>query len=111
MIMTNSEMLELAAKAAGINGQWSDYHQAICYSIKGSLDMHVWRPQADDGDSKRLAVKLRISVEFVDGGFLATHEDSAARHFAAFTCYGGDADKAWRYAVLNVAAQIGALMP
>lgn len=64
--MTDRELLELAAKAAGVNGQWSDYHNGICYSKKGSLDMHVWRPLDDDGDALRLAVQLRLVVHVWD---------------------------------------------
>ena len=61
--MNDRELLELAAKAAGVNGQWSDYHNGICYSKKGSLDMHVWRPLDDDGDALRLAIHLGFTVE------------------------------------------------
>lgn len=61
--MNDRELLELAAKAAGFNGQWSDYHNGICYSKKGSLDMHVWRPLDDDGDALRLAMRLGFTVE------------------------------------------------
>ena len=65
--MSDRELLEAAAKLAGISGVWSDYHQGICHSIRGSLDMHIWRPLTDDGDALRLAVKLGLHIECPDG--------------------------------------------
>ncbi len=47
MKMTDKELLELAAKAAGIKGK------AI-----------YWNPLTDDGDAFRLAVKLHIDVNY-----------------------------------------------
>jgi hypothetical protein len=52
--MTNRELLELAAKAAGITlGEyWTPY--------LGSHHDHCWNPLTDDGDALRLAVKLNL---------------------------------------------------
>ncbi len=58
--MSDKELLELAAKAAGIkyyqidqlaNGQWR------CFDEFGSV---VFSPLTDDGDALRLAVKLDL---------------------------------------------------
>ena len=58
--MTNRELLELAAKAAGIK-----------YTVKNGVLVshgdHVsppmpWNPLDDDGDALRLAVKLRLMI-------------------------------------------------
>ncbi len=58
--MTDREMLELAAKAAGI--AWSQEYQ--CYL--GEPDVNgvrvKWLPREDDGDALRLAVKLGMNV-------------------------------------------------
>jgi hypothetical protein len=54
------KLLEDAAKAAGINGEWS--------TTVGGWDCliepngHAWQPIYDDGDALRLAVKLNIRV-------------------------------------------------
>ena len=57
--MTDCELLELAAKAAGHKLEW--------YIPKaGSDEPHIegidWNPLTDDGDALRLAVKVGISV-------------------------------------------------
>jgi len=52
--MSDRELLELAAKAAGIEGEWS---------TSGLWHRHVlWNPLVDDGDALRLAVKLNLLV-------------------------------------------------
>lgn len=62
------ELLEMAAKAAGIDLRWKlGVHQitlppALPYYLVGGLDQY-WNPLTDDGDALRLAVKLGIDVE------------------------------------------------
>lgn len=59
--MTDKELLELAAKAAG-----EPYYE---HAPEGGLYLSNgadWNPLADDGDALRLAVKLHMS--FVSGG-------------------------------------------
>jgi len=56
--MTDRELLEAAAKAAGIFLQWS--RDGMCRPLNG-LD-EDWNPLTDDGDALRLAVKLGIHV-------------------------------------------------
>ena len=58
--MNDRELLERAAKAAGIELEWDGppanwrpmYYQGKTY--------HGWNPLADDGDALRLAVKLGL---------------------------------------------------
>lgn len=57
--MTDRELLEAAARAAGYTLAWS--------SVEGipprkADDMETWDPLADDGDALRLAVKLAIEI-------------------------------------------------
>ena len=54
--MTNRELLELAAKAAG-------YQYTNCgrYIIMDGIPEN-WNPLRDDGDAFRLAVKLRLQI-------------------------------------------------
>jgi len=56
--MTDRELLEAAAKAAGID--WADGHEST-----GLRDQNgrVWNPLTDDGDAFRLAVKCGIDLE------------------------------------------------
>lgn len=59
--MTDRELLEAAAKAAGIKVGWRESVGCLCYS--GSPYHCAWNPLTDDGDALRLAVALRLNVE------------------------------------------------
>jgi hypothetical protein len=68
---TDRELLELAAKAAGLpiefdegtcNGWWPNGRTST-----GDVD-EWWNPLTDDGDALRLAVKLRLQVHIEDYG-------------------------------------------
>lgn len=52
--MTDRELLELAAKAAGI--------ECDTLSMVSDPYLRIWNPLTDDGDALRLAVKLNLSV-------------------------------------------------
>ncbi len=54
--MTDKELLELAARAAGIDVE------AGCKRNKDALE-NWWNPLTDDGDALRLAVKLNLHVK------------------------------------------------
>ena len=65
--MSDRELLEMAAKAAGYDGlRWSMLRQCF-YDCSGVY----WRPLDDDGDALRLAIKLGVDLLF-------THEDVEA---------------------------------
>ena len=60
--MTDRELLELAAKAAGVDKlglYWSDTARCLLDGEMFSFD-----PLTDDGDALRLAVKLRLELGF-----------------------------------------------
>lgn len=57
--MTDRELLEKAAQAAGIQlHHWSEFHGFIRVDPDTDDDGPPWNPLADDGDAFRLAVKL-----------------------------------------------------
>jgi hypothetical protein len=102
--VTDRELLELAAKAAGIELAW----MTIVHS--GEEFVSNWHPLANDGDALRLAVKLKISV--------------LQEFDRVIACYGGDEHEfeteflyekptptdlyaATRRAIVRAAAQIG----
>ena len=107
--MTDRELLELAAKAAGIplvrlepETVWDTGH----------ITRAGWNPLTDDGDALRLAVKLAIEIlpdlqvnevrtAFMVGsyGYNTTEE------------IGTDPDAATRRAIVRAAAEIGKAMP
>jgi len=56
--MTDKELLELAAKAAGLTNWWDGWHD------EGRETGDYWNPLTDDGDALRLAVKLDMDIVF-----------------------------------------------
>lgn len=60
--MEDRELLEMAAKAAGIKHPGGEH----CVNGPAVWDCEAlrwWRPLTDDGDALRLAVKLKLIVE------------------------------------------------
>ena len=115
--MNDRELLELAAKAAGIKIDKSETNGGgrgnTGFDLLGNavLDWHndkTWNPLTDDGDALRLAVKLQIQI---------TPGTYNKDEFSAFKAAGGEAhefrhyqqDKyaATRRAIVRAAAQIG----
>lgn len=83
--MTDRELLEAAAKAAGIVYE-PRYVDPEGVKLRGLLQPSGianipptwWNPLTDDGDALRLAVKLRISVYHAPSGFsLAVSADGS----------------------------------
>ena len=69
--MTDRELLELAAKAAGIELKW--HHSGECaYARRNGEYWAVWNPRDDDGDALRLAVALNMDIRY------ALYDSSAA---------------------------------
>jgi hypothetical protein len=105
------ELLELAAKAAGIEFTWvtrniqvgvpdtygvRQYREEPCPMIAGLF----WSPLTDDGDALRLALNVpEISLQWaISEGWLAVGEN-AARHAAT------------RRAIVEAAAEVGRSLP
>lgn len=93
--MTDRELLEAAAKAAGY---WS--HEFNCAA---SLPTPGWNPLTDDGDALRLAVRLhmRVSgggVDWVGKEWIDAFEEDEADEMAAT-----------RRAIVRAAAEMAAL--
>ena len=55
--MTDRELLELAAKAAGIELVWRSFSN-VPSLFKGLSSDEIWNPLTDDGDALRLLVRL-----------------------------------------------------
>lgn len=118
---TDRELLELAAKAAGITGEWERddayiqerYVFIIPYSNHGLMTGIPWNPLKDDGDALRLAVNLGLTVESnANDGDCAAYEPRNVR--AASVEWGGMDDAvrlaATRRAIVRAAAAIGESM-
>ena len=107
--MTDRELLELAAKAAGIELRW--YPDGTAYSdsrCKGYWD--VWNPLTDDGDALRLAVYLCLAVRLLEKCVFVESNPDTLLGFSSVSemeMYAGDPYAATRLAVVRAAAEIG----
>lgn len=67
--MSDRELLQLAAKAAGVVGEYEcwagqGFIEGIRQILNGSKCYRLWNPLTDDGDALRLAVALNLTVVF-----------------------------------------------
>lgn len=100
--MSDRELLEHAAKAAGIDAHITDWFSHV---KDGDGDyLKPWNPLTDDGDALRLAVKLRISL-MMRGISLSAFDQGETLHIEEW--YGGDMATATRRAIVRAAATIG----
>jgi hypothetical protein len=99
--MSDRELLELAAKAAGI--ELSDDH----YWRDGFWTR--WSPLTDDGDALRLAVRLHFAIDI--GVTLTSIDGIQDRDKGiASELHGDDPYAATRRAIVRAAAEIGRVM-
>jgi len=112
-MMTDRELLELAAKAAGINALWSpDGLLRDCNNGHPAQNIYSappWNPLTDDGDALRLAVKLHINIEIwnVDNLVRANIYILHRGHGCFEERYTVDPYAATRRAIVHAAAEIG----
>lgn len=106
--MTDRELLELAAKAAGIELTWKDWgagNGATAYKGDGSYMPCRWNPLSDDGGALRLAVKLGIGMVHHLGWGQVFHPSFNGERIDFH--YDPDAETATRRAIVRAAAEIG----
>lgn len=110
--MNDKELLELAAKAAGIELKWGTDETAYSNDIFPGY-WRIWNPLRDDGDALRLAVKLGLDV-CIDTlaeigarthviGFFDTASSETVNAIEKY----GDPYAATRRAIVRTAAEIG----
>lgn len=99
--MTDRELLERAAKAAGI--EWDEEEGHGWYQDDGCWTW--WNPLTDDGDALRLAVTLLISVNPGHGYTVCA---KAKKHKSGWTheYVGRDLAAATRRAIVRAAAEL-----
>ncbi len=112
--MTDRELLEAAAKAAGIDAEWhndddADFDAAhegmFLKGARSPNNSKYWNPLTDGGDALRLAVKLR---HFRVG--LGECIGRGAYSHIAMLESGPDPDAATRRAITRAAAEVGRTM-
>lgn len=115
---TDRELLELAAKAAGI--QYHSYieHELIGRGINiGDLDTPIWNPLDQDGDALRLAAALHIDIVHIGltvrgrthSGYFGNGEHGVVD--AEVAEFGSDRAANIRRAIVRAAAEIGKVTP
>ena len=100
--MTDRELLELAAKAAGI-----EVTAVVADGIPHRFGGGYWNPLTDDGDALRLAVKT--GEPFVVRTRCVTMMSGLREDFDP--SIPGDDLRATRRAIVRAAAEIGKAMP
>lgn len=100
---TDRELLEGAAKAAGIDATKPEYAGGVFlgFRCRDTKPVH-WNPLTDDGDALRLAVQLKIDLEF-------GQEDVTASVWTDTAYIGAFQEKhaATRRAIVRAAYEIG----
>ena len=117
--MTDRELLELAAKAAGYQyiKPVEDYDGSLVLEVGSTNPMrtYTWNPLKDRAQALELAVQLHISVQFIWDGENDQYDTVAASRGAAYACeqigitmYNEfDSNAATCLAIVRAAAEIG----
>lgn len=100
--MDDRELLELAAKAAGVAGKYEPN-----FGIMSPAWPWAWNPLTDDGDALRLAVKLGMTLRLSPEGY-AVAQHQLASYVEERNAL--DANAATRRAIVRAAAEIGRSM-
>ena len=107
--MTDKELLEAAAKAAGIEGEHRTENLCVggdwmdVTAIFFADGMGWWNPLNDDGDALRLAVKLNLNLRFGAQWVLVHNSEvEASQSLSEDPC------AATRRAVVRAAAELAA---
>lgn len=106
---TDRELLELAAKAAGVGPVLCYESARNCLRVGDREGYKVWQPLTKDGEALRLAVALRLDVLHLSmvGEVMVESNDGEA---SAFEDCEADPLAATRRAIVRAAAEIGAAM-
>lgn len=107
---TDRELLELAAKAAGIDGRYFHSDNPIHCGIYQARGEYYWNPLISDSEALRLAVKLGIGLGFDMQNMTLT---AYAQHTADYwdeDVSDSDPYAATRRAIVRAAAEVGRSM-
>lgn len=109
---TDRELLELAAKAAGIKYEWHHGCGDALHLTAPDATAIYWNPLSDDGDAARLANALRLTTYHDDLAVIIKHKRYSWEWMGEMVDEdGGDRNAATRRAIVRAAAAIGEQMP
>jgi hypothetical protein len=103
MKLKDKELLELAAKAAGI--EYVIHNELFLVDVD-EMGHTVWNPLKDDCDAFRLAVRLKIDIGFDSSGKL-TSSYCDVMNDRLIELHNDDPYAATRRAIVRAAAEIG----
>lgn len=112
LVDNERELVELAAKAAGIKGAWQDgWFPGIVGQEIGDADV-PWNPRRNDGQALRLAVKLGLcmTIDLEFGGETEVWDYGAIGGVWEAESHNQDPYAATRLAITRAAAEIGRAM-
>lgn len=106
--ITDKELLELAAKAAGLKDPvWDDFYNAISYTVRKGFEDCPWNPLNNDSEAFNLAADLRLAINpgkhIGDGCTVETQLPG----IAGVTVFRKDPAAQMRRAIVMAAAEIG----
>lgn len=107
---SDRELLELAAKAAGLRVAWLAYGSMVLLDTQSNEGCDAWNPLTDDGDALRLAATLRLEIMVMDGFGQVWCEDKYGIYRARVD-FSDDIAADYRRAIVESAAMIGRSMP
>jgi hypothetical protein len=108
--MSDKELLELAAMAAGRKIRW-DGNVAVLLDFEPGYDAcSGWNPLADDGDALRLAIRIGMNLALVPGRAFAVaacgFDINGVPRSEVVEAHGSDPYAATRRAIVRAAASI-----
>ena len=113
MTDADRDLLERAARASGVQGEWARWHQSYGDEWVEGINTGgrlLWNPLADDGDALRLAVACRLTV-CTDGAETVSAYEAWRPESGAFVTQGlrecADKLAATRRAITRAAAAMG----
>ena len=104
--MTDRELSELAAKAAGIDAEWFRGCSSLLRRGSTVAEGGLWNPLTSDGDALRLAVKLGLFIQ-INSGSATAWKWRGENWFEQASDYANDMDATTRRAIVRAAAEIG----
>jgi len=113
--MNDRELLEMAAKAAGMHHHaWCDAWKCMAIDrgvIDGFDRESCWNPLQDDGDALRLAVKLRLGISLPVHKTIQADVVSFIDSSVSVREGGENPYACARRAIVRAASEIGKSMP
>ena len=105
--MTDNELIEMAAKAAGLGAPVAhDKHAGLCFKWGEGF----WNPLSDNGDAFELAVELQLNVFHAASSAYAmpSDDDGEFEEKVRYADAGSDWCAATRRAIVRAAAAMAA---